>query len=73
MDELNSRLHPLLARNFVITFTNPNTNPNHAQLIFATHDVWQLNSNLLRRDEVWFADKNEQGVSSLYSLADFID
>ncbi len=73
VDELNSRLHPLLARNFVITFTNPNTNPNHAQLIFATHDVWQLNSNLLRRDEVWFADKNEQGVSSLYSLADFID
>lgn len=73
VDELNSRLHPLLARNLVITFTNPNTNPNHAQLIFTTHDAWQLNSNLLRRDEVWFAEKDEQGLSSLYSLVDFID
>lgn len=73
VDELNARLHPLLVRTFVITFLNPETNKNHAQLIFTSHDSWQLNSNILRRDEVWFAEKNENGVATLYSLADFVD
>lgn len=73
VDELNARLHPLLVRTFVITFLNPDINKNHAQLIFTSHDSWQLNNNLLRRDEVWFAEKSEEGVSALYSLADFID
>ncbi len=73
VDELNARLHPLLVRAFLITFINPETNPNHAQLIFTTHDPWQLSNNLLRRDEIWFTEKNSEGVSSLYSLADFID
>jgi AAA15 family ATPase/GTPase len=73
VDELNARLHPLLVRTFVITFLNPEINKNHAQLIFTSHDSWQLNSNLLRRDEVWFVEKSEEGVSTLYSLADFID
>lgn len=73
VDELNARLHPLLVRTFVITFLNPEINKNHAQLIFTSHDSWQLNSNLLRRDEVWFVEKSEDGVSALYSLADFVD
>lgn len=73
VDELNSRLHPLLVRSFLITFINPETNPNHAQLIFTTHDPWALSNNLLRRDEIWFTEKDSEGASSLYSLADFID
>ena len=73
VDELNARLHPLLVRSFIITFLNPEINKNHAQLIFTSHDSWQLNSNLLRRDEIWFTEKNENGVSILYSLADFFD
>lgn len=73
VDELNARLHPLLVRTFVITFLNPEINTKHAQLIFTTHDSWQLNSNMLRRDEIWFTEKSEDGVSTLYSLADFID
>lgn len=73
VDELNARLHPLLVRTFVITFLDPETNPKHAQLVFTSHDAWQLNANLLRRDEVWFVDKAGSGVSTLYSLADFID
>lgn len=73
IDELNARLHPLLVRTFVITFLNQETNPNHAQLIFTSHDSWQLNSNTLRRDEVWFCEKAPNGISTLYSLADFID
>lgn len=73
VDELNARLHPLLVRNFILTFLNPQINKKHAQLIFTTHDTWQLSNQLLRRDEIWFTEKDSQGVSSLYSLADFID
>lgn len=73
IDELNARLHPLLVRTFIITFLNPETNPRHAQLIFTSHDSWQLNSNSLRRDEVWFSEKAPNGVSTLYSLADFVN
>ncbi len=73
VDELNARLHPLLVRSFLITFLNPEINPKHAQLVFTTHDSWQLSNNLLRRDEIWFTEKEDSGVSMLYSLADFVD
>lgn len=73
VDELNARLHPLLVRSFLITFLNPEINKNHAQIIFTTHDTWQLANNLLRRDEIWFTDKASDGSTTLYSLADFVD
>ena len=73
IDELNARLHPLLVRNFLLTFLNPEININHAQLVFTTHDTWQLSNQLLRRDEIWFVEKDDRGVSTLYSLADFVD
>ncbi len=73
IDELNARLHPLLVRNFLLTFLNPEINNNHAQLVFTTHDTWQLSNRLLRRDEIWFVEKDKRGVSALYSLADFVD
>ena len=73
IDELNARLHPLLVRAFVTTFLDKEINTKHAQLIFTSHDSWQLNSNLLRRDEIWFAEKSAQGTSELFSLADFVD
>jgi len=72
VDELNARLHPLLVRNLVLLFINPGTNPHQAQLIFITHDTWHLSNNLLRRDEIWFTEKNPAGCSTLYSLAEFI-
>ena len=73
IDELNARLHPLLVRNFIITFLNPEINVNHAQLIFTTHEAWLLANNLLRRDEIWFTEKDSDGATTLYSLADFVD
>lgn len=73
IDELNARLHPLLVRNFLLTFLNPEINVNHAQLVFTTHDTWQLSNQLLRRDEIWFVEKDGRNVSTLYSLADFVD
>lgn len=73
VDELNARLHPLLVRNIILTFLSPEINTNHAQMIFTTHDIWQLSNELLRRDEIWLVDKDQEGVSDLYSLADFKD
>lgn len=73
VDELNARLHPLLVRNFLIAFLDPKLNLKNAQIIFTTHDSWELSNNLLRRDEIWFTEKDPNGVSTLYSLADFVD
>ena len=73
IDELNSKLHPLLVRAFVQIFLNQDMNSKHAQLIFTTHDTWQMNSKLFRRDEIWFTEKDKNGLSELYSLADFVD
>ena len=54
-------------------FLDPRINTKHAQLIFTTHDAWQMSSDYLRRDEIWFTEKDADGVTSLYSLADFED
>ena len=73
IDELNARLHPLLVRNIILTFLSSEINTQNAQLIFTTHDVWQFSNELLRRDEIWMVNKDKDGVSELYSLADFKD
>ena len=69
LDELDRRLHPLLSRYFVETAINCRAKGN--QLIFTTHDTNLLDLDLLRRDEIWFVEKDTQGVSSCYSLAEF--
>ena len=73
IDELNARLHPLLVRNFVITFLDSTKNPNHAQLVFTTHDAWQLNNDMFRRDEIWMTEKGNDQATILFSLSDFED
>lgn len=73
VDELNDGLHPLLVRNIILTFLTPEINVNHAQLILTSHDVWQFSNELLRRDELWVTDKDRDGVSTLYSVAEFKD
>ena len=73
VDELNARLHPLLVRNLLIAFLDPEINKKHAQILFTSHDAWLLKAGILRRDEIWFSEKNQDGVSTLYSLADFVD
>ena len=70
VDELNAKLHPLLMRAIINLFADPETNPNNAQLIFTTHDVWLMDSEILRRDEIWFTEKNNEGISELYSFVD---
>lgn len=71
VDELDKSLHPLLMRALIRIFNNPKTNPRNAQLVFVSHDVSLLNSNLFRRDQVWIAEKSLNGSSSYYSIADF--
>lgn len=70
-DELDANLHPLLLRYLINLFHDPANNPNHAQLLFTTHDVFTLDKDNFRRDEIWFVDKDDRGVSELYSLAEY--
>ena len=70
IDELDTQLHPMLVRFLVMLFNSISKNPNSAQLICTTHDVLLLNEDI-RRDQVWFTEKDEYGVSKLYSLTDF--
>ena len=61
----------MVSRKLVELFHDPNTNPNHAQLIIATHDTNLLSRELFRRDQIWFVEKSRRGESALYSLASF--
>lgn len=71
VDELDARLHPLITREIISLFNNKETNPNGAQLIFNTQDTNLLDNHLFRRDQIWFVEKDQQGASHLYSLAEF--
>lgn len=72
VDELDQSLHPFLLRKIVQLFTDKETNPRGAQLIFTTHDVTVLDRALLRPDEIYFTDKDKQSFQTeLYSLAEF--
>lgn len=68
IDELNDMLHPLLQKKFVDLFYSSNTK---AQLVYTTHDTTLLDKHFFRRDQIWFADKDEYGCSQLYALSDF--
>ncbi len=71
IDELDARLHPLLTREIVSLFNDRQTNPKHAQLVFTTQDTNLLDNRFLRRDQIWFTEKDRQGATHLYSLAEF--
>ena len=75
VDELDTSLHSLLANAIISVFNDPGRNPNGAQLLFNTHDTNLLRSDLgsfpLRRDQVWFVEKDDEGVSHMYSLTDY--
>ncbi|MCL2152885.1 MAG: ATP-binding protein [Oscillospiraceae bacterium] len=72
IDEMDLHLHPALVRHLFALINSIEHNPNHAQLICTTHDVLLLDEDI-RRDQIWFAEKDVHGVSSLYALSDFKD
>ena len=72
-DEFDCKLHPLITAYIIQLFNNPKYNTGHGQLVFATHDSNLLSAKCLRRDEVWFVEKDKQEASDLYSLVEFKD
>ena len=71
VDELDTSLHPDLAKAFVSLFNRENSNPHGAQLIFSTHDVTLLGSGSMQQDEIWMTDKDRDGVSRFTPLTEF--
>ena len=70
VDELDSSLHPLICRYLLKLFNSKEGNSNQAQLIFTTHDISLLDEDLLRRDQIWFTQKDKYGATDIFSLAD---
>jgi AAA15 family ATPase/GTPase len=76
IDELTSKLHPLLTRSIIDVFhhyqAGKGTEPiSKAQFLFASHDISILTNQFFRRDQIWFTQKNEYGVTDLYSLEEY--
>ena len=71
IDELDARLHPLLTQQIVRLFNDKERNPNRAQMVFTIQDTNLLDHHLLRRDQIWFTEKDRQQASHLYSLVEF--
>ena len=71
VDELDAKLHPILTRAIVRLFMDKETNPKGAQLVFTTHDTHLIDKYYLRRDQVWFTEKDATEASDLYSLFEF--
>ena len=71
IDELDSKLHPLLVKKIVALFNDAQTNPKGAQLLFTAHDTFLLSAGLFRRDQVWFTQKDNFGATELFSLAEY--
>ena len=72
VDELDAKLHPLLTRYIINLFHNSDTNKGNGQLIYSTHDTVNLNKETFRRDEIWFVEKDKDGISEIYALSDYI-
>ena len=70
IDELDKGLHPLLTKLIIKLFNSKKNNPNNAQLIFATHDSTLLDTEIFRRDQICFVDKDYTGSSIFYKLSD---
>jgi AAA15 family ATPase/GTPase len=73
VDELDAKLHPVLTQEIIKLFNSPESNPKNAQLIITTHDTNLLGSNLFRRDQIWFTEKDEFEATDMYSLLEFKD
>lgn len=71
IDELHGNLHPKLVKFLTRQFNDRETNPNNAQLIFTTHETAILSQQFMRRDQVWFCEKDRDQTTQIYPLTDF--
>jgi len=69
IDEIENGLHPILTKMIINLFLNTEINPNNAQLICTSHNTILIEEGI-RRDQVWFADKDDVGQSKIYRLSD---
>ncbi|MEL6944953.1 MAG: AAA family ATPase, partial [Bacteroidota bacterium] len=70
IDEFERSLHPFITAFIIRMFHEPSINTRGAQLVIATHDTNLLSNSELRRDQIWIVEKDQRGMSSLFSLAD---
>ena len=63
VDELDTSLHPHLVRFLLNLLHTPETNRYNAQLVFTTHDTTVLDQTLMRRDQVWFVEKDTENAT----------
>ena len=71
IDELDAKIHPVLLRYVIMLFNNMEINRHGAQLVFTSHDLSTMTSEVFRRDEIWFVAKGNNQNSKLYSLVEF--
>jgi len=72
IDEIEAKMHPIMTMETINLFLDEETNPNNAQLVFATHDTNLLSYSSLRRDQIYFSEKNAWESTEIYSLSDFV-
>lgn len=70
IDEIDSNFHPSLLIKLIKMFNNPKINKNNSQLLFTSHDTNLMSPSIMRRDQFYFAEKQEDESTRLYSLAD---
>jgi AAA15 family ATPase/GTPase len=70
IDEIDSALHPILCKFILKKFNSKADNKKNAQLIFTTHDISFLHEDFLRKDQIWFVEKNKFEASEVFSLCD---
>lgn len=70
VDEIDASVHTLLSKAILELFSSKKTNPRGAQLVATTHDTTLLCSKTLRRDQVWFTEKDLMGATNIYPLSD---
>ena len=70
VDEVDASLHTQACEAIIAMFSDPELNQTGAQLLVTTHDTNLMLSNALRRDEIWFTEKDEIGETHVFSLAE---
>lgn len=71
IDEIETSMHPHMVRELLKLFFSEEENTGGAQVIFTTHNPLLLDLTLMRRDQIWFTDKDDEGAAHLYPLTDY--
>ena len=71
VDEIETSLHPVLVKELLGLFFSKKNNPKNSQIIFTTHSPSLMSSGLMRRDQIWFTEKSDEGATELYPLTEY--